>query len=48
MQWFTGIVASVATAHGAEPYTAVLASIAALLVAGAVAFTFLPGPPKAD
>ncbi|MFI5443738.1 MFS transporter [Polaromonas sp. UC242_47] len=48
MQWFTGIVASVATAHGAEPYTAVLASIAALLAAGAVAFTLLPGPAKAD
>ena len=44
MQWFTGIVASVATAYGAEPYTAVLASIAALLAAGALAFTCLPGP----
>ena len=45
MQWFTGIVASLATAQGAEPYTAVLASIAALLAAGALAFTLLPGPP---
>ncbi len=44
MQWFTGIVASAATAHGSEPFTAVLASIAALLAAGAVAFTLLPGP----
>ncbi len=44
MQWFTGIVASVATAHGSEPFTAVLASIAALLAAGAIAFTLLPGP----
>lgn len=44
MQWFTGIVASVATLHGAEPYTAVLASIAALLAAGALAFAILPGP----
>ena len=46
VQWFTGIVASVASAHGIEPYTAVLASIAALLLAGALAFTLLPGPPK--
>ena len=46
MQWLTGIVASVASAHGVEPFTAVLASIAALLVAGALAFTVLPGPPR--
>ncbi|MES2363056.1 MAG: MFS transporter [Pseudomonadota bacterium] len=46
MQWFTGIVASVATAHGADPFTAVLASIAALLTAGALAYVVLPGPPK--
>ncbi len=45
MQWFTGIVASLATAHGADPFTAVLASIAALLVAGALAYVVLPGPP---
>ena len=44
MQWFTGIVASVATAHGVETYMAVLASIAALLAAGALAFALLPGP----
>lgn len=44
MQWFTGIVASVATNHGADPFTAVLASIAALLAAGALAFVLLPGP----
>jgi len=46
MQWLTGIVASVASTHGVEPFTAVLASIAALLVAGALAFTVLPGPPR--
>ena len=46
MQWFTGVVASVASAHGVEPFTAVLASIAALLALGALAFTVLPGPPK--
>ena len=45
MQWFTGLVASLAAAQGVEPFTAVLASIAALLAAGALAFTLLPGPP---
>ena len=44
MQWLTGVVASSATAHGADPFTAVLASIAALLVAGGLAFVWLPGP----
>lgn len=46
MQWLTGIVASVAITHGAEPFTAVLASIAVLLAAGALAFTLLPQPPR--
>ena len=46
MQWFTGVVASVASAQGVEPFTAVLASIAALLALGALAFVALPGPPK--
>ncbi len=46
MQWLTGIIASAASAHGADPYTAVLASIAALLAAGALAFVLLPGPPQ--
>ena len=45
MQWLTGVVASAATAHGIEPFTAVFATIAALLVAGALAFTVSPGPP---
>lgn len=44
MQWFTGVVASVATAHGADPFLAVLLTIAALLVAGAAAFRWLPAP----
>ena len=44
MQWLTGLVASVAAAHGHDPFTFVMASIAALLAAGAVAFTWLPGP----
>lgn len=46
MQWFTGIVASLAAAQGLEPFTAVLASIAALLVAGGAAFVVLPAPPR--
>ena len=46
MQWLTGIVASAASAHGVEPFTAVLSTIAALLAAGALAFTLLPGPPR--
>lgn len=47
MQWLTGIVASVATAQGWEPFTAVLAAISALLAAGALVFMLLPAPPKA-
>jgi len=46
MQWLTGVVASLASRHGVEPFTAVLATIAGLLVAGAVAFTALPGPAR--
>ena len=45
MQWLTGVVASVATVNGVDPFTAVLASIAALLAFGALAFALLPGPP---
>jgi predicted MFS family arabinose efflux permease len=45
MQWFTGLVASMAKAQGAEIYTAVLLTIAALLAAGAVAFAWLPRAP---
>ena len=42
MQWITGVVASVAKAQGAEPFTAVLLTVAALLAAGATAFVCLP------
>jgi predicted MFS family arabinose efflux permease len=48
MQWLTGVVASQATAWGAEPFTAVFASMAALLVCGAAAFVLLPGPTKQE
>jgi predicted MFS family arabinose efflux permease len=45
MQWFTGIVASTAQSRGIDPFTAVLATIAALLALGALAFVWLPRPP---
>jgi predicted MFS family arabinose efflux permease len=45
MQWFTGLVASLAKDGGVDPFMAVMASIAALLAAGALAFRLLPGPP---
>jgi hypothetical protein len=48
MQWFTGAVASAASAHGADPFVSVLLTIAALLVAGACAFLFLPKPARAN
>ena len=44
MQWFTGVVASSAATWGVDPFTAVFASMAALLVCGAAAFVLLPGP----
>ena len=44
MQWFTGIVASTASGWGIDPFTAVFASMAALLLAGAAAFVRLPAP----
>jgi predicted MFS family arabinose efflux permease len=44
MQWVTGIAASLAQAHGVEPFRAVLATITALLVTAAAAFAWLPGP----
>lgn len=45
MQWFTGWVASHALALGLDPFVATLAVMAALLVAGAIAFRVLPAPP---
>jgi len=44
MQWLTGTVASTATALGVDPFLAVLATIAALLAFGALAFSVLPKP----
>ena len=47
MQWFTGAVASSASNWGIDPFTAVFASMAALLLVGAAAFVRLPGPDSA-
>ncbi len=47
MQWFTGLVASMAKAQGADIYVAVLLTIAALLAIGAIAFALLPRAPRA-
>lgn len=47
MQWFTGLVASLALAQGTDIYRAVLLTIAALLGAGALAFAWLPKAPAA-
>lgn len=44
MQWITGIAASVASVHGVEPYSAVLGTIAVLLVVATIAFARLPAP----
>ena len=46
MQWLTGVIASNAATWGLDPFTAVFASMAALLAAGAAAFVLLPGPAK--
>lgn len=46
MQWFTGLVASVAKAHGADIYAAVFVTISALLALGAAAFAWLPRAPR--
>ncbi len=45
MQWFTGLVASMAETRATDLYAAVLLTIAALLTAGACAFAGLPRAP---
>lgn len=45
MQWFTGLVASLAQGFGVDPFSAVFAVIAGLLAMGALAFAVLPAPP---
>ncbi|MFN4121504.1 MFS transporter [Acidovorax sp.] len=44
MQWVTGVAASIAAAQGADPYVAVMLTIAAMLATGALAFRCLPAP----
>ena len=44
MQWVTGVAASLAAARGADPYVAVMLTIAGMLAVGAAAFKALPGP----
>ncbi|MBY0408570.1 MAG: MFS transporter, partial [Burkholderiaceae bacterium] len=46
MQWLTGLMATLAAAHGADPYVAVMLTIAGMLACGAVAFKLLPSPPR--
>jgi len=46
MQWVTGLAASAATARGADPFVAVLLTIAGMLVAGVLAFRWLPAPAR--
>lgn len=48
MQWLTGLVASLAKREGADPYVAVMASIAVLLALAALAFRLLPHPPQGE
>ena len=47
MQWFTGAVASLATAQGLDPFAVVLATIGILLSLGVAGFAWLPKPPRA-
>lgn len=46
MQWVTGLAASLAAARGADPYVAVMLTIAGMLAAGAFAFRLLPAPSR--
>ncbi|MDR2239846.1 MAG: MFS transporter [Zoogloeaceae bacterium] len=45
MQWFTGLTASIAQAHGVEIFSVVFATIAILLALGSLSFAWLPKPP---
>lgn len=48
MQWVTGLAASLAQAAGVEPFTVVLLTMSAMLLAGAFAFWKLPQQVNAD
>jgi MFS family permease len=45
MQWTTGVAASWAVDHGAEPFRAVFLTVAGMLAAGTIAFFLLPRSP---
>ena len=45
MQWFTGLIASIAKSQGTDIFAPVLLTIAALLVLGAMTFAWLPRAP---
>jgi hypothetical protein len=45
MQWMTGLVASMASERGADPFLAAFATVSGLLVMVALAFLLLPWPP---
>ncbi|MBT9514123.1 MAG: MFS transporter [Acidovorax sp.] len=47
MQWVTGLAASLAAARGADPYVAVMLTIAGMLTVGVLAFRLLPAPAPA-
>ena len=44
MQWLTGAAATAAVAHAMDPFAAVMGTTALMLVAGALAFRFMPSP----
>ena len=46
MQWFTGLIASIAKSQGTEIFAPVLLTIAALLAVGTLAFAWLPKVPS--
>ena len=48
MQWFTGLIASIARAQGTEIFAPVLLTITALLTIGTLAFAWLPQAPAEE
>jgi hypothetical protein len=45
MQWFTGLIESIAKSQGNDIFAPVLLTIAALLALGAMTFAWLPRAP---
>ena len=48
MQWFTGLIASIARAQGTEIFAPVLLTITAPLTIGTLAFAWLPQAPAEE